>query len=140
MRDIIKICMIYSIFCCFSVAIAAVENSFHFTMPQQEQRFQKLLSELRCVVCQNQSLAESNAPLALDLKKEVYAQIQSGFSDIEIKNYLITRYGEYILFDPRVTKVTFMLWLGPFLFLFGGLAIMLISIRKQSKTFTNRAE
>lgn len=97
----------------------------------QEDRYQHLLSELRCLVCQNQSLADSNAPLAMDLKKQVYEQIKAGHTDEEIKNYLVARYGEYILFKPKLTKTTFILWLGPVIFLIGAFLILFISIRKQ---------
>lgn len=97
----------------------------------QEQRYKTMLSELRCLVCQNQSLADSNAPLAQDLKKEVYDQIKSGKTDEEIKTYLVSRYGEYILFKPNLTKTTFVLWLGPVIFLVGAFVILGLSIRRQ---------
>ncbi len=97
----------------------------------QEVRYNHLLSELRCLVCQNQSLADSNAPLALDLKREVYDQIKMGKTDEEIKTFLVARYGEYILFKPQFTKTTFILWLGPVVFLAGSFLILFISIRRQ---------
>lgn len=97
----------------------------------QEQRYKTMLSELRCLVCQNQSLADSNAPLAQDLKKEVYDQIKGGKTDEEIKTYLVSRYGEYILFKPNLTKTTFVLWLGPVIFLVGAFVILGLSIRRQ---------
>src|SRR6516225_5792174 len=84
---------------------AKTTELYLFPNPQQELRFQQLLGELRCLVCQNQSLAESNAPLAQDLKSEVYQQIQAGYSNDEIKQFLVRRYGEYILFKPSVTKI-----------------------------------
>ncbi len=97
----------------------------------QEVRYNHLLGELRCLVCQNQSLADSNAPLALDLKREVYDQIKIGKTDDEIKTFLVSRYGEYILFKPQFTKTTFVLWLGPVVFLVGSFIILFISIRRQ---------
>lgn len=97
----------------------------------QEVRYNHLLGELRCLVCQNQSLADSNAPLALDLKREVYDQIKMGKTDDEIKTFLVSRYGEYILFKPQFTKTTFVLWLGPVVFLVGSFIILFISIRRQ---------
>jgi cytochrome c-type biogenesis protein CcmH len=108
---------------------AEVQNSYNFTSPIEQKRFQHLISELRCLICQNQRLAESNAPLALDLKREVYEKVVAGMSEEEIKHYLVLRYGEYILFKPMLNNVTFMLWLGPLLFLLGALFIMYLSIR-----------
>jgi cytochrome c-type biogenesis protein CcmH len=113
--------------------IARVENNFTFIAHVEEERFHHLISELRCLVCQNQSLADSNAPLAIDLKNEIFQKIQSGLTDEEIKHYLVERYGDYILFKPSVSKTTFILWLGPFIFLVGSFAILLISIRRQAK-------
>lgn len=98
----------------------------------QEQRYQQLLGELRCLVCQNQSLADSNAPLAQDLKKEVHDRIIAGQTDEEIKKALVAQYGEYILFKPQLTKVTLILWLGPLVFLVGAFIILWLTIRRQT--------
>jgi cytochrome c-type biogenesis protein CcmH len=113
---------------------AEVQNIYNFTSPIEQQRFQHLISELRCLICQNQSLAESNAPLALDLKREVYEKVVAGISEEEIKHYLVLRYGEYILFKPMLNNVTFILWLGPLVFLLGALFIMSLSIRRNNKS------
>ncbi len=114
-------------------SLAAVQYPYYFTSPVQQQRFEKLISELRCLVCQNQSLAESNAPLALDLKREVYHKVVAGASTAEIKTYLISRYGEYILFKPNINTNTYLLWFGPLIFLLGASSIMFLSIYRQSK-------
>ncbi len=103
----------------------------------QEERYHHLLGELRCLVCQNQSLEDSNAPLAQDLKREVHEQIKSGHTDDEIKHYLVARYGEYILFKPQLTKTTFVLWLGPVIFLVGAFVILFFSIKRQRINVTN---
>src|SRR5262245_44158308 len=123
MRDFLKR-LLFLMLVFTPVSYAKVEYSYYFTSPTQQQRFQKLYSELRCVVCQNKSLAESNAPLALDLKREVYNKIVKGAEEAEIKNYLIQRYGEYILFKPPLNKGTYLLWLGPVIFLIGACIIM----------------
>lgn len=81
------------------------------------QRYETLLKELRCLVCQNQDLLDSHAPLALDLQALVLKQMQAGKTDIEIKDYLVQRYGEFILFKPPVTPLTYLLWFGPGLLL-----------------------
>lgn len=121
----------------FSVFATPVAN-YYFPILAEQKRFQQLLSELRCVVCQNQSLAESHAPLAIDLKNEVYGLVQRGYSDDEIKKYLVARYGEYILFKPNLNNISFVLWLGPIIFLLGASAIMFTSIRRQTRAQSQR--
>ena len=93
----------------------------------------ELYKELRCLVCQNQSLLESNAPLALDLKKVVMNKIQLGQSKGEIKKFLVDRYGEFILLKPRYSIQNILLWLGPILFLLIGFFVTFAFLRKQSK-------
>ncbi len=98
---------------------------------KQEAQFVHLLKELRCLVCQNQDLADSNAPLAKDLRNQVYHLVKDGKSDSEIKDYLTARYGDFILFKPPVKSLTLLLWLGPGLFLFIGLLIFWRSCLKR---------
>lgn len=86
-------------------------------------RYQALLHELRCVVCQNQSIAESNAPLAKDLREQVAAQINAGRSDDEIRHYLTDRYGDFVLYKPPLRARTVALWFGPFVLLALGLVM-----------------
>ncbi|MBA2656042.1 MAG: cytochrome c-type biogenesis protein CcmH [Tatlockia sp.] len=90
---------------------------------KQDAQFLHLLKELRCLVCQNQDLADSNAGLAKDLRDQVYVLVKDGNSDGEILNYLTARYGDFILFKPPLKLITAMLWLGPLLFLILGLFI-----------------
>jgi len=85
-----------------------------------EARLKKLETELRCLVCQNQTLADSDASLADDLRREVRALAQSGKSYDEIKTYLVARYGDFILYNPPVKALTWLLWFGPALLLAGG--------------------
>ena len=92
----------------------------------------ELYKELRCLVCQNQSLLESNAPLALDLKKVVMDKIELGQSKSEIKKFLVDRYGEFILLKPKYSMQNILLWLGPILFLFIGFFVTFVFLRKQS--------
>lgn len=91
--------------------------------PKQTAQFNHLLRELRCLVCQNQDLADSNASLAKDLRNEVYQLVKTGKTDNEIIQYLTARYGDFILFKPPVKTVTALLWFGPALFLILGLLI-----------------
>ena len=101
-----------------SLSVAAtVEKEqvvYSFTSSQDEERFNALIHEVRCVVCQSQSIADSNAPLANDLRAKIYAMVVDKKSDDVIKAYLVKRYGEFILLRPRVYSVTLALWLFPF--------------------------
>lgn len=102
----------------------AVANSLYpLDTEKQDAQFSHLLKELRCLVCQNQDLADSNAGLAKDLREQVYWLVKEGKSDGEIINYLTSRYGDFILFKPPVKTLTAMLWFGPALFLVLGLLI-----------------
>jgi cytochrome c-type biogenesis protein CcmH len=89
--------------------------------PVLEKRVVKLTSELRCLVCQNQSLADSHADLAIDLKNQVRSQMQAGKSDAEIRDYMVARYGDFVLYDPPFKSTTLLLWAGPFVLLLVGL-------------------
>ncbi|MCL9683439.1 cytochrome c-type biogenesis protein [Legionella maioricensis] len=90
---------------------------------KKEAQFNHLLKDLRCLVCQNQDLADSNAELAKDLRLQVYQLVKEGKTDTEISDYLTSRYGDFILFNPPVKAVTLLLWFGPFLFLLLGFFI-----------------
>ena len=91
----------------------------------QQERYRRLVHELRCLVCQNQTIADSNAPLAQDLRAQVERQIAEGRSDDDIRHYMTARYGDFVLYKPPVQRNTVFLWVGPFLLLLGALAIAL---------------
>ncbi len=93
--------------------------------PVLEQRVTALASELRCLVCQNQTLADSNAPLAEDLRKQVREKMRQGASDSEIVDYMVARYGDFVLYRPPLKLTTALLWFGPLLLLAGGFVVML---------------
>jgi cytochrome c-type biogenesis protein CcmH len=92
--------------------------------PEVERRLAKLSQELRCLVCQNETLAESRADLAEDLRREIRAQIRAGKSDKEIIDFLTQRYGEFVLYRPVVSPKTYLLWFGPFVLLLAGLTLL----------------
>ena len=104
-----------------------------FNNPEDEQRFTDLTKDLRCLVCQNQSLADSSADLAQDLREEIYNEMIAGKSNSEIIDYLVARYGDFVLYRPPLKPVTYLLWIGPALFLIIGvfLAINYLSRRKK---------
>ena len=97
-----------------------------------EQRYYLLIEEIRCLVCQNQSLADSNAPLAQDLRNEVFKMIQTNKNNNEIMEFLVERYGDFVLYRPPLKKNTWLLWFGPFLFLVIGFFVAVFVIKKQS--------
>ena len=86
--------------------------------PEQEVLYQAIVQEVRCLVCQNQSIAESNAELAKDLRVEISNQIKEGKTEQEIKDFLLNRYGDFVLYQPSFNKKTFFLWLSPLILLF----------------------
>ena len=98
-----------------------------------EERYYLLIEEIRCLVCQNQSLADSNAPLAQDLRNEVFKMIQTNKSNNEIMEFLVERYGDFVLYRPPLKKNTWLLWFGPFLFLVIGFFVAVFVIKKQSE-------
>jgi len=98
----------------------------------EEQRFQNLARQLRCLVCQNESLADSSADLAKDLRQEVFDQMRQGKSDDEIKQYLTARYSDFVLYNPPLRGGTFMLWFGPLVVFLGGLAAVILIVRRRA--------
>ena len=99
--------------------------------PVIEQRLAKLSHELRCLQCQNQTLADSPAGLATDMRNEIRAQMKAGKSDEEVLAFLTQRYGDFILYKPRVTFRTYFLWFAPFLLLLGGLFLLFVYIKRR---------
>jgi cytochrome c-type biogenesis protein CcmH len=105
--------------------------------PALDARLKTLENELRCLVCQNQTLAESNAPLAEDLRKEVRELAVAGKSDDDIRAYLVARYGDFVLYKPPVKGITYLLWFGPFVLLAGGALTWLVILRRKARTNTS---
>ncbi len=108
-------------------------EAFKFDSKAEEQHFRDLIEELRCLVCQNQSLADSDAELAHDLRAEVYDMVQAGNSDAEIIEFLVTRYGDFVLYNPPLKPSTWLIWFGPFVLLLIAAFLLLRSIRRQQK-------
>ena len=99
--------------------------------PVAEKRLMEMAKELRCLVCQNQSLADSNADLAIDLRNQVREQIKAGRTDTQIRVWLTERYGDFVLYRPPVKTTTWLLWAGPFLLLAGGLGALFVTLRRR---------
>jgi cytochrome c-type biogenesis protein CcmH len=117
------------IFWCFGCVYAA--ENYPFTQMTQEAQFKHLTSELRCMVCQHQSLAESDAPLAMDMKQLIYQKVLAGESDAEIQVFLTERYGDAILFKPPLKLMTWALWFAPLLFLLIGVMIFVNTVMRR---------
>ena len=116
---------------CLAGAVAAIDP-LPFADEAEETRFRELTAELRCVMCQNQSLADSNAGIAGDLRREIFDLMREGMSDAQIKTYLTERYGEFVLYRPRLNASTFLLWFGPALVLVAGAGVLLITLRRRA--------
>jgi cytochrome c-type biogenesis protein CcmH len=120
-------------FWCALCTAAHAIDALPFKDRAEELRFQALTKQLRCLVCQNESLADSNAPLAADLRRDVFEQIEAGKSDEEIKAWLTSRYSDFVLYDPPLRAGTWLLWFGPALVLVvGGFAVAMI-VRRRSR-------
>jgi cytochrome c-type biogenesis protein CcmH len=102
--------------------------------PALESRVMKLAADLRCLVCQNQSLADSHADLAIDLKNQVRSQMRAGKTDAEIRNYMVARYGDFVLYDPPFKASTLLLWAGPFALLVLGLLGLAVYLRSRRRS------
>jgi cytochrome c-type biogenesis protein CcmH len=116
-----------------SQSFAAIET-YQFDNVEQEEAYKELIFELRCLVCQNQNLADSNAELAQDLRQQVYEMLtKQNASKDEIVDYMVARYGEFVMYKPPVEPNTYLLWVGPFLFLLIGLWILIRIIRNNQQ-------
>ena|SRR3990167_4231260 len=111
----------------------AAEDYYRFNTPEEGKRFQTLTAEFRCLVCQNQNLAESNSPLAADLREQIYQRVQQNQSNQVIVNYLVARYGNYIRYRPPFNRYTIALWLAPFSLLIIGIVYLLFYLNKKRR-------
>lgn len=120
-------------------ALAAIE-AYEFDSPEMEANFIKLTNELRCLVCQNQSLADSNAELAKDLRRQTYEMLMQGKTPDQVAQYMVDRYGDFILYRPRLKTSTLLLWLGPFVLLLLVLGLVIRHMRGRQKLAPPDAE
>lgn len=123
----------------FSLSLISATNAEVISVaPEYEQRYENILSELRCLVCQNQTVAESSSDLANDLRIEVKEMLERGATDPEILKFMSDRYGDFVLYNPPVKPRTYLLWIGPFLLLFGGIIFALRLVMKRSKNVVDK--
>jgi cytochrome c-type biogenesis protein CcmH len=117
----------------FCMPAQAAIDVYDFEDPTQQERFKTLSNELRCLVCQNQPIADSNAELAQDLRRELYEMIRKGDSDETIVEFMVQRYGDFVLYRPPVNSATAFLWIGPFVMGFLALTVLAWFIRQRTK-------
>jgi cytochrome c-type biogenesis protein CcmH len=110
----------------------ALDADIELEDPVQRALYEKLIDEVRCLVCQNQTIGDSSAPLALDLRREIREQIEQGRTESEIKTFLTERYGDFVLYRPRYGGPGMLLWLAPGLLLFAGIVVLARIVRRRS--------
>lgn len=137
-RRFITLLMISLLLASGSLQANVTLESFTFATPGEKQRFKDVIEELRCLVCQNQSLIDSDAELAHDLRAEVYEMMQAGNSDAQIVDFLVERYGDFVLYNPPVKPSTWLIWFGPFVLLLVAILLLVRSLRRQQRA--TRAE
>ncbi|HSB97293.1 MAG TPA: cytochrome c-type biogenesis protein [Spongiibacteraceae bacterium] len=119
---------------CWVLTAHAAIDPYEFDTDAQRERYRHFIEEMRCPKCQNQNLAGSDAPIATDLRRELHRLLLAGRSDREITDYMVARYGEFILYDPPFDKKTAVLWLAPILFLsIGGVVLLAVVRRRRSE-------
>lgn len=116
----------------FSIQVLAIDNH-QLANPEQQKTYEIIISELRCLVCQNQTIADSNAELAADLRRQVFEMLQQGKSKNEITQFMTDRYGDFVLYNPPLKTKTALLWLGPIAFLLTGFAMIFWFIRRKKQ-------
>ena len=115
----------------FFVSVKAIDNGPVFEDPVMQSKYEQLISEIRCLVCQNQSIKDSNVFLAVDLRNEIRRLLENGRSESEIKQFLVDRYGDFVLYQPPLNEKTFLIWFSPLLLLLAGGIIIIKIIRKR---------
>ncbi len=111
----------------------AIDTGPAFEDPAEQERYELLVNELRCLVCQNQSIADSNATLARDLRREVREMMEAGRTDAEIRTYMTDRYGDFVLYRPPFSARTWLLWAAPGLLVIGGLAAAVVVVLRRAR-------
>jgi len=127
----LTLCLV--LFLALPVSSFAKVELLTFDSPQHEQRYKKLIAELRCLVCQNQNLADSDAELAQDLRNITYNMISEGSDDDEIIDFMVARYGDFVLYRPPFKTSTLLLWIGPFIILLIGVLSAALVIRRRKR-------
>ncbi len=134
-RLVNTLCML--MLACFGSLVLAVEDEFHFDSPEQSALFLDLTKELRCPKCQNQNIADSDAMIAVDLRRKVHELLQKGYDSEQVIDFMKQRYGDFVYYQPPVNPMTIWLWLLPALFIFVALAGIVITRKRQIPEIDN---
>lgn len=129
----INIALLAFVLSLISVNAYSAFNTYQFDDPIKKQRFDKLINELRCTVCQNQTIAGSNADLAKDLRDKVYKMVNEGKTEQEIKDFMVDRFTDFVLYNPPLKESTYLLWWGPFFLLVFAVIMLIVQIRKRTQ-------
>lgn len=116
-----------------SMSVVAIDTGAAFADPEMQARYENLIDEIRCVVCQNQTIKDSNVFLASDLRREIRRMMAEGMSDAQITDFLVARYGEFVLYNPRKSGKTLILWITPALLIGVGGFIIVRVVRERMK-------
>ncbi len=116
-----------------TLSTASTIEAYRFDDPVRETRYKQLIEELRCLVCQNQNLADSNAELAQDMRRLTYDMVREGKSKQEVADFMVQRYGDFVLYRPPFRRSTAILWIGPFVILGAGVVVLLIAVRRRNR-------
>lgn len=130
---VIKLLQLALVCLLFSPLAWPVIETYEFDSLELELRYQRFANELRCPKCQNQNLADSNAPIAADLRREVHRLLHEGYGDDEIIEFMVSRYGEFVLYKPPVNKHTIVLWVLPVVALAVGIVVLLVMVRRNRR-------
>lgn len=126
--------------CVFAMhTVLAIDSEPPFSDPGMQVRYEQLTHELRCLVCQNETIADSDADLAADFRRQIHDMVAAGKSDAEIRQYMVARYGNFILYKPPVQTSTWALWTGPFMLLLVAVIAVVTVIRRRAHMDDNRA-
>jgi len=133
----LKVGVVFLCLFVFAPLVFAKEAEYMAADPEMEKTVNEISAELRCLVCQNQTIADSNAPLAVDLKNQVREMVESGQSQGDIIDYMVQRYGDFVRYRPPMNASTMLLWVGPFLLLLIGVVVLVVNLRKRTTVIKN---
>ena len=126
-------CLAAALLSLMAVTATAVDTEAPLQTAEQQSLYRKLLEEVRCMVCQNQNLADSNAPLAQDMRRELRRMVEEGASEADVKQFLLDRYGDFALYRPRLAPNTLLLWVGPGVIVLLALGAIAVTIRRRMR-------
>lgn len=132
MKPVVTLCVLLSLSVTLVTAMA-IDVSEGFDDPVMQARYRELINETRCLVCQNQTIADSNAGLAVDLRREIRDMLADGATDKQVIDFLVGRYGDFVLYRPPLKNTTWLLWASPVLFLLIGLSVFGVTLSRRSK-------